>query len=240
MTRPYQPTAFAGFSVTGTMFKLLLIEAIAKTGSYADTHYPPLQLAYLAAYAAQQMDFEVEILTTTGTGIAEILAASKPQVVGIASVETNRRAVRLLRSHDINAVGSFIIGSPSETHREALDTIRLIEELELDAGEAYLAVPYPGTAFWDYAVKHGLVSLDRKWSRLRLGQHDGFDAPVVINDQMTEQQILGLLDKANAMLKKGRTGKEESAGKKKTIQSPLVLGETSLEEWTVAKKQRSA
>jgi radical SAM superfamily enzyme YgiQ (UPF0313 family) len=123
---------------------------------------------------------------------------------GSASVETSRRAVESLRAQGISVVGSFIIGSPTETLAEAQATLGLIEELRLDDGEAYLAVPYPGTRFWDYALQRGCVNAGMPWRRLRLNRCEGEESPVLINDQMSASQIFGLLDDANAMLKSGR------------------------------------
>ena len=87
---------------------------------------------------------------------------------GSVKVEDNKRAVDLLKHYGFTIKGSFIIGSPDETEEDIIDTLDFIRHSRLDGGIANLAVPYPGTEFWQYASKRGLVANDMDFDRLRI------------------------------------------------------------------------
>jgi radical SAM superfamily enzyme YgiQ (UPF0313 family) len=83
-----------------------------------------------------------------------------------ASVEKNMNAVRILVRRGIETEGSFILGAPDETEQDMLETLNFIRKSPLDRFDVHLLTPYPGTPFWDYALKRGLVSRDMSWERL--------------------------------------------------------------------------
>jgi len=68
-----------------------------------------------------------------------------------------KEAVKMIRRHGINSCGSFIIGYPTETREEILQTGKFGRSLNLDAVLTNLAVPYPGTQMYDYCVEHDLL-----------------------------------------------------------------------------------
>ena len=117
-----------------------------------------------------------------------------------ASVEANLRAADMIRNAGIPVVGSVIVGVPGETEEDATATIEMLERLDLAAGDAYLAAPYPGTAFWDHALSQRLVSPGMEWSRLALDFHKGVEHPVVINDRMSRSEVYDYWNAANRLL----------------------------------------
>ena len=85
---------------------------------------------------------------------------------GNVSVNQNFRAVELCKKFGIIVKGSFIIGSPTETKEDIFKTIEFIEKSQLDGGGVFIATPYPGTDFWNYALSKNIVSSDMDFSKL--------------------------------------------------------------------------
>ncbi len=81
--------------------------------------------------------------------------------------EINRRAIDMLRKYFI-VTGGFILGSPEETLDDLKQTHHFAINSNLNCGGIGVAVPFPNTAFWDYAVSKGMVSKDMDFSKLRL------------------------------------------------------------------------
>ncbi|MFH0985856.1 MAG: radical SAM protein [Candidatus Omnitrophota bacterium] len=76
-----------------------------------------------------------------------------------------RRAVQLLRSHGLIAVGYFMIGFPDDTQETIEETMSFSTSLDLDAANFYIAYPFPGTAFYELCRKSGLLE-EEPFSRL--------------------------------------------------------------------------
>lgn len=79
---------------------------------------------------------------------------------GPTSLEFNRRAAVLGRKYGLNIYGSFIIGNPEEKMEDIDKTFEFIKELKeigMDGIDCFICSPFPGTAFWDYAVKNGRI-----------------------------------------------------------------------------------
>jgi len=64
--------------------------------------------------------------------------------------------------------GCFIFGLPGETKETIRETIEFAKGLNLDSIQGAVASPYPGTEFYDYCLKHGLL-------RYKLTDVDGYD-----------------------------------------------------------------
>jgi magnesium-protoporphyrin IX monomethyl ester (oxidative) cyclase len=84
-----------------------------------------------------------------------------------ATVENNRKALNLLKRYPFFVNGGFIIGSPGEHLEDIKDTYSFVKNSGLHGGYAAIAIPYPGTQFWDYAKSENLVSNDMDFARLR-------------------------------------------------------------------------
>jgi radical SAM superfamily enzyme YgiQ (UPF0313 family) len=84
-----------------------------------------------------------------------------------ASVENNYKALSLLKRYPFFVEGGFIIGSPEEQVEDVKETYEFIRNSGLHGGYAAVGIPYPGTQFWSYAQKKGLVDLDMDFSLLR-------------------------------------------------------------------------
>jgi len=77
---------------------------------------------------------------------------------GALSIEQARKAVQLAKSHRIECVGSFMIGSPYETADQIEETFEFIRTLDLDAVQITIATPFPGTELWEDGKRTGAIT----------------------------------------------------------------------------------
>lgn len=74
-----------------------------------------------------------------------------------------RRAVQLIRRHNLRWHGFFVIGFPSETLQEMKQTVGLIEELGPDTAELSIFTPYKGTGYYQELAGQGRLPDDGRW-----------------------------------------------------------------------------
>jgi len=72
------------------------------------------------------------------------------------TVEQNRQAARVCRKHGISVWANYMLGLPTETQAEVLDTVRLMKEIDPDYYSPAFFTPHPGTDLYDYVVEHDL------------------------------------------------------------------------------------
>ena len=87
------------------------------------------------------------------SGNAQILKNIKKGV----ALETARRFTKDCHELGILIHGTFILGLPGETKETIRETMRFAKEMNPETIQVSLASPYPGTAFYDYAVGHGYI-----------------------------------------------------------------------------------
>lgn len=74
-------------------------------------------------------------------------------------VEQSLKAAEICRKYDIKISGNFMLGIPTETKKEALDTIKLIKAIRpYSIGVAHYT-PYPGSALHTYCKEHNLIKI---------------------------------------------------------------------------------
>jgi radical SAM superfamily enzyme YgiQ (UPF0313 family) len=78
---------------------------------------------------------------------------------------------------------SFIVGLPGETSESVENTIRYIKTIPVDSVQFSVAIPFPGTDFFDYVEKNGLL-VTRDWSK-----YNGFDHVVMRTEAMTADEL---------------------------------------------------
>jgi len=62
---------------------------------------------------------------------------------------TTQRAIQVARANGIPTLGLFIIGNPTETESEVLETIRFALELPLDFAQVHFFTPYVGSGAYE-------------------------------------------------------------------------------------------
>jgi hopanoid biosynthesis associated radical SAM protein HpnJ len=70
-------------------------------------------------------------------------------------LDVARRFTRDAKSLGITIHGTFILGLPGETRETIDETIRFAREIDPDTIQVSLAAPYPGTALYEEATRHG-------------------------------------------------------------------------------------
>ncbi|MBL7058362.1 radical SAM protein [Patescibacteria group bacterium] len=110
-------------------------------------------LQHMKKAGCQQIDYGLE------SGNQRILTKIKGTGITIADHE---RALLLTKQAKIKTLGTFIIGTPSESEEEMLDTKRfIIKNYDLlDRFQVFNMSPYPGTQLYQLCVEQGLVLRD--------------------------------------------------------------------------------
>ncbi|MDR4496973.1 MAG: B12-binding domain-containing radical SAM protein [Candidatus Scalindua sp.] len=106
------------------------------------------------------------------------------------SNEKMLKGINCIRNAGIRVVGSFIIGIPSETREEIVQTANYARTLPLDGVSYHTFTPYPNTGLRDLAFKHGKVSTN--WQ-----DYSGHPRSLpYIPHGMTQKELLGFQEKA--------------------------------------------
>ncbi|NQU45244.1 radical SAM protein, partial [bacterium] len=93
------------------------------------------------------------------SGSQAILDASRKGI----TLEQCERAIRLTREAGIPCMAYFIIGLPGETRDTAEESIRFAKRIKPDYVNFHVATPFPGTDFYDEAVRNGWLT-SSNWS----------------------------------------------------------------------------
>ena len=75
---------------------------------------------------------------------------------GVA-LETSRRFTQHCHELGILIHGTFILGLPGETRETKRETMKFARDMSPETIQVSLASPYPGTAFYDFAVDNGYI-----------------------------------------------------------------------------------
>lgn len=99
------------------------------------------------------------------SGSSRVLAKIKPGT----TLEQNQRAIDRLSDGGLHVSCSVILGHPQETEEDLWATYEFVEEnlsnlLEI---EFNVALPWPGTDLWEFALGKGIVSPTMNFDRLR-------------------------------------------------------------------------
>ena len=81
------------------------------------------------------------------------------------------KTVNTLRKVGINSLVYFLIGLPGETKDTIRETLNLCKKINPDYVEFYPATPYPGTEFYDIAVKQNLI-VNNNWDNYLCGGNE--------------------------------------------------------------------
>ncbi len=100
-------------------------------------------------------------------------------------------AVFLCKKYGFSVGGTVMIGSPTETEEEMLNTLAFIKKLKLDKFYFYTVTPFPGTPLYDYCVEHDLLPKELNLESFK--QQTNIDTPfkkMKVEDISSNQQIL--------------------------------------------------
>jgi radical SAM superfamily enzyme YgiQ (UPF0313 family) len=68
----------------------------------------------------------------------------------------NRQAAQVCRKYGISIWANYMMGLPTETKKEVMDTVRLMKEIDPDYYSPAFFTPHPGTDLYDYVAEHDL------------------------------------------------------------------------------------
>jgi len=99
------------------------------------------------------------------SGSSRVLSKIKPA----STIESNQEAIDRLHDNGINPSCSIIMGHPRETEEDLWSSYEFIEKnmgklLEI---EFNVAIPWPGTDLWAYALEKGIVREDMDFNVLK-------------------------------------------------------------------------
>jgi len=78
---------------------------------------------------------------------------------------TNIEAARICRKHDIFVWANYMLGLPTETDEEVMETISMLKEIDPDYYSPAFYTPHPGSDLYEYCVEHDLSLIT---------DHDGY------------------------------------------------------------------
>jgi len=73
------------------------------------------------------------------------------------TAEQNYEAAEICRELDIMIDANYMLGIPTETEEEMMDTVRMINTIKPEIRSAAFYSPHPGTNLYDYCLEHDLL-----------------------------------------------------------------------------------
>ena len=101
------------------------------------------------------------------SGNQNVLNTNRRQV----TLEEMKRAVVLTHKAGIRILGFFMMGLLGETIDSLEDTIRFAKSLPLDYAQVTIAMPYPGTEFYEIVKKNKWLDIDYQNIDLKKAKH---------------------------------------------------------------------
>jgi hopanoid biosynthesis associated radical SAM protein HpnJ len=101
-----------------------------------------------------------------------------------ATVEMALRFTENCKKLGLVIHGDFIVGLPGETRESIRKTIDYAKRLDTETIQVSIAHPYPGTEFYDYAKKNGLISIESMTDEV------GHQLPTVIYPGLDRAELM--------------------------------------------------
>ena len=90
------------------------------------------------------------------------------KIKGAMTLRDNINAMHTLHKWGFIVKGSFVINNPDEKEDDLKLTYKLIKENPLDGGDVNIAIPFPATPYWSYALGNNLVSEKMNFNLLNI------------------------------------------------------------------------
>lgn len=107
------------------------------------------------------------------------------------TIEKNCEAIRLCWEAGVGPLGSFMVGSPTETVDDLERTLSFIRSHKFDHVGIHITTPFPGTDLWNWCVKRNIIPMDVNWSTLKMSYRTSF----YCNDTIPPEVIRSYRDK---------------------------------------------
>jgi len=109
------------------------------------------------------------------------------------NVRDHMRAIRIFKRYGIEPSASFIIGSPTETREEIMQTFKFIKDSKLRGFGIYVLTPLPGTPIWEYAKERGMVSEKMDWSTLNVEFLENHEEAIILSETLSRYELYKLV-----------------------------------------------
>ncbi|MFA5083868.1 MAG: radical SAM protein [Candidatus Paceibacterota bacterium] len=108
------------------------------------------------------------------------------------NLDMMKRAIEITKKIGINIVGNFIFGLPGDSLKTMRESLDLAKEFNFEWANFYVAMAYPGSELYDYALKNG-IKLPENWSGY--GQYSE-DALPMSTEYLSAAEVLRFRDNA--------------------------------------------
>lgn len=159
-----------------------------------------LKISWSATTRANTIDFELaKLMKKSGckyicmgieSGNQNILDKMNKQI----EIEQVKKSHKILKKAGLKTLTHYIIGLPWETEKTINDTIKFSVELNSDFASFNIAMPFPKTKYYDYAVKEGLLeSCSSSYNEM---YSESYYLPAINTNHLDKSEILKLYKKA--------------------------------------------
>jgi radical SAM superfamily enzyme YgiQ (UPF0313 family) len=130
----------------------------------------------------------VEVRIGFESGNNEILKRIKKNT----TIEEARKAMKILKKHDLKTYGFFMLGLPGDTKKTTEDTINFAIELSPHVASFCVTTPFPGTEMFNEYVEKDWIPKDMNWKNMTVNNSE-----LTRTDSLTPKEILKYYKKAN-------------------------------------------
>ncbi len=81
------------------------------------------------------------------------------------TVEQNCEAATICRERNVKIWANYMLGIPTETREELMDTVRMIKTINPDVHSPSFYTPHPGTDLYTYCAENNLLPARQTWDR---------------------------------------------------------------------------
>lgn len=106
--------------------------------------------------------------------------------------DTIQKAVNICKKYDIYASLFLMIGLPTETHADIMQTVEIGPKLQADYIGIHQCTPYPCSEIFKQAIREKKIPADiiDQWATGKLGRHFKYGWTMYVPDGFTQQQII--------------------------------------------------
>jgi len=124
------------------------------------------------------------------SGTTEILKVLRKGI----TLEQVREAFRITKAEGISTVAYFMIGAPTETKQQIMETIRMARELNAAYTNFSIVTLYPGTDLYSLGLKRGILERDC-WRHFSKNPRPNFQLPLW-EEKFTRHELIKIQSSA--------------------------------------------
>ncbi|MBF0424785.1 MAG: radical SAM protein [Magnetococcales bacterium] len=139
-----------------------------------------LEVSWMSNCRADLMDLEMaRMMRAAGSRMVSFGIESGSDVMLQAmkkglTTDQARRAVACCQEAGLQVIAYFVLGTPGETRQTMQQTLDFALELDPEVAQFFVATPFPGTEFYEQALRMGALTSDN-WEDYMHGEADVFD-----------------------------------------------------------------